>query len=327
MKPLSLVLTSQALTHAHMIMVTPVPFGASTINNSPLLANGSDFPCKSLTGVYELEEASNVYSLGSTYDLTFKGQTVHGGGSCQVSITYDQKPTKGSVWKVITSIQGGCPAQNQQSNMGSDAGATNPFIYKFTIPSDIPAGEGSIAWTWFNKIGNREMYMNCGPLTLVGNGGSPANFDKLPDMFQANIGTTDCHVPENKDVLFPDPGEYVMNMNGATDAFQAPTGQACGTVKSSAGVSTAVSLSPTTATTTSAAPTSEVITIGIVGMKDKGEVLTSNGPCQPEGLWRCVDRASFQRCASGVWSQKQDLADGVECQEGEASAIKLLPLH
>ncbi|CAI6068163.1 unnamed protein product [Clonostachys chloroleuca] len=67
--------------------------------------------------------------------------------------------------------------------MGNDANAADPFQYDFTIPSDIPAGKGTIAWTWFNKIGNREMYMNCGPLTLTGAGGPQKNFDDLPDMF------------------------------------------------------------------------------------------------------------------------------------------------
>jgi len=31
--------------------------------------------------------------------------------------------------------------------------------YSFTIPTSLPTGTATIAWTWFNKVGNREMYM------------------------------------------------------------------------------------------------------------------------------------------------------------------------
>ncbi|KAH7302813.1 hypothetical protein B0I35DRAFT_366071 [Stachybotrys elegans] len=214
------------LADAHMKMTTPVPYASSSLDNSPLWFNGSDFPCKRRPGMYELEGASNMYALGSTNALNFMGSAVHGGGSCQVSITYDEEPTPSSVWKVIASIEGGCPAQNQIGHLGDDAGTANPYQYWFTIPSDIPAGRGTIAWTWFNKVGQREMFMNCGPLLLTGTGGSQANFNNLPDMFKANIGN-DCQVPENADVVFPNPGQYVTRLNGATDAFSAPTGAGC----------------------------------------------------------------------------------------------------
>ncbi|CAG9952107.1 unnamed protein product [Clonostachys rosea f. rosea IK726] len=214
------------LVEGHMKMNVPIPYGRSTLENSPLALDGADFPCKQRPGVYAVEDASNVYALGSTNPLNFTGTAVHGGGSCQISMTYDVEPNKNSVWKVLTSIEGGCPARDQTGNMGSNANAADPFQYEFTIPSNIPAGKGTIAWTWFNKVGQREMYMNCGPLTLTGGGGSRANFDNLPDMFKANIGN-DCHVPDNKDVVFPDPGKEVTRLNGATNAFHAPTGPGC----------------------------------------------------------------------------------------------------
>jgi len=211
---------------AHMLMNNPVPYGKSNLNNGPLLADGSDFPCKLREGTYDLQGASNVYAQGSTQQLSFTGQAVHGGGSCQVSITTDENPDKNSVWKVIKSIEGGCPAKGQEGNMGGDPDAEDPYKYSYTIPKELAAGKYTIAWTWFNKIGNREMYMNCAPLEVTGSGGSKDHLSSLPDMFVANIGNQ-CEVPSATDLKFPDPGQDVDQFNGATDAFAAPTGNGC----------------------------------------------------------------------------------------------------
>jgi hypothetical protein len=215
-----------AMASAHILMTNPVPYGASSLNNGPLDMSGGDFPCKQRSGVYEKEGASNVYPQGSTQQLTFKGTAVHGGGSCQVSITTDLQPDANSVWKVIKSIEGGCPAKNAAGNIGDNADTPVPDTYDFTIPKDLPAGEYSLAWTWFNKIGNREMYMNCAPITVTGSGGDESALSSLPDMFVANINQ--CRVAEGNDVQFPDPGSDVVQMNGATQAFAAPQG-ACAT--------------------------------------------------------------------------------------------------
>jgi hypothetical protein len=141
-----------------MEITSPVPYGKSTLNNFPLAADGSDFPCKQRTGVYDAEGASNTMPIGSTQTLAFIGTAVHGGGSCQISVTYDQNPTKSSTWKVIHSIEGGCPARNQVGNLpGDSATAPAPDKYSYTIPASLPTGTATLAWTWHNKIGNREM--------------------------------------------------------------------------------------------------------------------------------------------------------------------------
>ncbi|KAJ4167998.1 hypothetical protein NW754_011812 [Fusarium falciforme] len=229
---------------AHMLMNNPVPYGKSSLTNAPLLADGSDFPCKMRDGVYDAQGASNVYKQGSTQQLSFTGQAVHGGGSCQLSITTDKNPDKNSVWKVIKSIEGGCPAKGQEGNMGDNPDAEDPYKYDFTIPAELAAGEYTLAWTWFNKIGNREMYMNCAPLTVTGSGGSKDHLSSLPDMFVANIGNQ-CEVPSAKDLQFPNPGKDVDRFNGATEVFATASGTGCQATGAAGGGSGGDSPAPT----------------------------------------------------------------------------------
>ncbi|OBT88594.1 hypothetical protein VE02_03941 [Pseudogymnoascus sp. 03VT05] len=204
---------------AHIMMTTPKPFGKSTLNNSPLLADGSDFPCKQRAGVYNPEGASNSMALGSTQPLNFVGSAVHGGGSCQISITYDEKPTKDSVWKVIHSIEGGCPARGVDGNLAGGPDTPDPDNYSFSIPDSLPTGNAVLAWTWFNKVGNREMYMNCAPIDITGGNSKSksdtAAYDALPDMFTANIGNG-CTTDDGKDLKFPNAGKSVELLGSST---------------------------------------------------------------------------------------------------------------
>ncbi|QUC22716.1 uncharacterized protein UV8b_06957 [Ustilaginoidea virens] len=209
-----------AYASAHMLLANPAPYDKSKLTNGPLLDNGSDFPCKVGKVTYSAEGASNVYPQGSSQKLEFTGSAVHGGGSCQLSVTTDLKPNKNSVWKVIKSIHGGCPAKNTPGNLGDNPSSKDPFTYDFTIPKEMAAGNYTLAWTWFNRIGNREMYMNCAPLTVTGSGGSSSFLNTLPDMFVANVNNG-CTTVEGSDVIFPNPGKDVDSFGGAAmDAFK-----------------------------------------------------------------------------------------------------------
>lgn len=221
-----------SIAEAHILMASPVRATTPAATNGPLLADGSNYPCQ-LTSGQTLAGESTSMELGSQQPLNFIGQSVHGGGSCQVSITYDENPTKDSVWKTVTSIEGGCPAQNAEGNLGDDTSATAPvpYDYNFTLPDNIPSGKAVLAWTWFNKVGNREMYMNCALVELTGSSGDKSNYEALPDMFKANIDNG-CSTVNDMDVTFPDPGANVQKLNGATSAFAAPAGS-CATGSSS----------------------------------------------------------------------------------------------
>merc|ERR1711975_168313 len=344
---------------AHMLMSNPVPDGSV---------------------------GQNVYKAGSTQALTFLGGATHGGGSCQVSVTTDLNPTRDSVWKVIKSIEGACPARGEVGNIGNDANAADPYEYDFTIPEEMPEGEYVLAWTWFNKVGNREMYMNCASVQIEGGSGDESFLSGLPDMFVANVGN-ECTTEDSKDVVFPDAGDVVERLNGATSAFAAPSGAGCAAPANGGGGSNPSSApEPTTGPvdppqnpepTTTVPPTVSVPT-GPKPTLPGGVFITvpttapvaptatpepaqpeqpqpeepttpepeqpqpeepttpepevpspgsgsgsqaAGSPCTTEGTWNCVAGSSFQRCASGVWTQVMDLAQGTSCDEGQSEAL------
>ena len=200
------------VTNAHMIMSNPVPYGKSTLTNSPLLADGSDFPCKQRSGVYDAEGAQNNIAIGQPQTLSFIGSAVHGGGSCQVSLTSDLQPSKNSQWMVIHSIEGNCPS-NVTGNLDDNPAGTGAAVFQYTVPEGVAPGQYTIAWSWVNKIGNREFYMNCGPATITAakkKRYAPATKvrrqSSFPAMFVANLQGVDngCTTTEGVDIEYPD---------------------------------------------------------------------------------------------------------------------------
>lgn len=209
---------------AHMQLSQPFPIRSPLNKNAkggkkdysytnPLSTSGSDFPCKGYA--QDPFEPTANYSPGQSYEIKLAGSATHKGGSCQISLSYD----KGKTFKVIHSILGGCPLDKE---------------YKFKVPSDAPKGDALLGWTWFNKVGNREMYMNCAQVTIGGsgkrevaaeevediddseNGNSTMHteqatgFKSLPPIFVANVdGPGKCETVEGTDVNFPKPGPSV----------------------------------------------------------------------------------------------------------------------
>jgi hypothetical protein len=109
---------------------------------SPLLADGSNFPCKhyQYNNNPQAYDIKATYVAGGEYNLTLAGGATHSGGSCQISLSYDN----GATFKVIESIIGGCPLA---------------YTYNFTIPSFAPSSDTALlSWSWFNLVGLREMY-------------------------------------------------------------------------------------------------------------------------------------------------------------------------
>ncbi|KAK5139446.1 hypothetical protein LTR04_003572 [Oleoguttula sp. CCFEE 6159] len=261
--------------NAHMMLNTPVPYGKSSLNNSPLMNDMSDFPCKLRPGAFDIT-TMNTIPVGVPQPLSFIGGATHGGGSCQVSVTLDKEPTKNSQWKVIHSIIGGCPS-NATGNLSGNPAGTDASVFEFSVPTGMPNGQYTLAWTWFNKIGNREMYMNCAPITVTGGGSDNSVFDTLPDMFVLNIAEGQCQSVEGEDFAFPSPGASVE-----TGALAVPgssmRGSGCASVtKLGAGAGSAGSPAAPTATpaTSYAASSSDAATTTAA--------LTSSGPAATGG--------------------------------------------
>ena len=237
-KSILLAILGASMANAHMLMTSPVPYGKDSLNNSPLAADGSDFPCKQRSGVYDVT-SENVMVIGESQPLTFEGSATHGGGSCQISLTTDLKPTKDTSWMVIKSFEGGCPA-NVDGNLSGGASMVDPYSFNFTIPSGIDAGKYTLAWTWFNRIGNREMYMNCAPVTVKTSSSKRsetvetkevANVEKrsssFPPMFVANVNG--CTTSEGVDIRFPQPGNDVQYLGEAANLAKEGSAACTGT--------------------------------------------------------------------------------------------------
>lgn len=197
---------------AHMSMIYPAalksknnPHAGYDIDysiTSPLSADGSNFPCKGYLSLLGTPQGKSVatWNAGGSYNFTIAGGANHNGGSCQASLSLDG----GKTFRVLHSYEGGCPASGTSS-------------YNFRVPADVPPTEGAIfAWSWFNNLGNREMYMNCAVVDIVGGGGSAekVSFASRPTLFKANVGNG-CTTVESVNVKFPQPGPD-LDSNGAS---------------------------------------------------------------------------------------------------------------
>ncbi|KAL4977102.1 hypothetical protein BDW66DRAFT_133382 [Aspergillus desertorum] len=370
-----------SLVDAHMLMTNPVPYNKDLVDNSPLSGDGSNFPCKNVGYTVTTE---NYLTKGQPFNIEFQGSATHGGGSCQFSITSDRAPTKDTKWSVIKSVEGGCMDESEgDENETGGSGMKNSFSPSITIPDSFEDGQYTFAWTWINRIGNREFYMNCAPITLSGGSSSKRSdvaavekrAEDYPDMFIANING--CKTKENYSPRYPYPGSDVVSFSEAhligvdEDVCDEGTSPTWGTAGFSSGGSSAeptmdggstgASSTPaaptepapteaTPATTAAAAPSvsiggavavpnftgepaaaaaptpsSTFVSVAVPTAAPTSSPSTSttstagalSGSCSDEGAWNCVGGTSFQRCASGTWTDVQTLASGTECTPGQ----------
>ncbi|KAK3079458.1 hypothetical protein LTS18_004816 [Coniosporium uncinatum] len=187
---------------------------------SPLNPDGSNYPCKG----YQNDPSRHTtatYVAGQRYNVTIAGGASHTGGSCQISISYDN----GETFKVLKSIIGGCP--------------TDGSSYDFTVPSYADQGEALLAWTWLNREGNREFYMDCAQVEITSETSSSRRKSRTkredaytsisdhPNVCVANLDSVnECTTPEGSDPVYPHPGTDVEYGDGV-DSSSTPLSCAC----------------------------------------------------------------------------------------------------
>lgn len=117
---------------------------------APLYFDGSTYPypCKGFP-----KGPSTKTINGNKVSVTLEGSATHGGGHCQFGVTYDD-----SKFVVLRTVTDNC--------------LTGGMTYDFDLPSNIPSGDITVFWTWVNRIGNREYYMECADITVDNPAGS-----------------------------------------------------------------------------------------------------------------------------------------------------------
>ncbi|KAH6850700.1 hypothetical protein B0I37DRAFT_404471 [Chaetomium sp. MPI-CAGE-AT-0009] len=229
--------------NAHMLMNLPTPFSPDKVMTWPVEAPGGRFPypCQGWTDVAH----RTVVTAGSTTLVNFTGSAPHGGGSCQFGINYEGLPAYSAEptdWHTIYTIIGGCPAEIKSTagnleedpyfrgygarqipdavHCGDDKGVDCIRQFEIPIPKDLPNGDATFAWTWYNRITQNELYMLCAPITVTGgveDKAAGAKFvEELPVMFLANIpGFTNCSTSRTGEqgvFNIPNPGRYGVQL-------------------------------------------------------------------------------------------------------------------
>jgi hypothetical protein len=132
-----------------------------------------------------------------------------------VAFSYD----KGETWVVVHTWEGNCP------RVGAPGTVTNIYDvnqdYTFTIPERFPTGHRVIfAWwvaqymaskyayeyrVWINASGNREYYMSCTSVDVVGTGSGTQTTPAGPPLLVANLDPirSECYTKEQTSVIYP----------------------------------------------------------------------------------------------------------------------------
>jgi hypothetical protein len=350
------------VARGHGIMIEPRPYNLETapLQQVAPLDEKLPFPCQ---GRFEHVEKRTTLTAGTSQTVKFWISAVHGGGSCQFSVTYDYPPhADPKKWKTIYTIIGDCPAKAKGNlptvgmdkdgrengpQCGNSSGEECVRQYDIPIPPGLANSENAtFAWSWWNKIGNREYYQSCAPVSIVGGADDKEFMDSLPPVFQANIPGR-CTTGESGTVLnIPNPGKFgIVNVepdalakgNGNCPAAGPPSfvrsPQGTGTATASL-VATSASSFLTVAPSKSSPPpgTSEEPTHGSSTLPmtpiATSEVTTPTGTGQPlwaagmtrcpaaDGTIYCYEDNTFGLCNMG-WADPMPLNENQVCSHGE----------
>lgn len=131
---------------------------------APLFSDGSNFPCKH----YSKDKTVATYIAGDTIQVTLFGTTIHNGGSCEFSISYDNERTFLVLYRVIRNCM------------------LSGMSFSVPLPKSTPSCDSCVfSWSWSNAIGNRELYMNCADIKIANN--EAIQYLQVPKMTVVNL--------------------------------------------------------------------------------------------------------------------------------------------
>ncbi|KAJ3128717.1 hypothetical protein HK098_003709 [Nowakowskiella sp. JEL0407] len=166
------------LSEAHMTLGFPTARAVEFNNNSPFIdlecimgpltgagkCDPKPYPC----GYSSDSKITQTFTAGQVLDIQFfnqgfplnqkpwtgrenDDQARHSGGLCEFSLSVDE----GKTFYVIARYTKGCPDIF--------------YTFKVMIPKDIPSSDHAVfAWTWLNADGERQFYMSCVDVKLIG---------------------------------------------------------------------------------------------------------------------------------------------------------------
>ncbi|KAJ2454631.1 hypothetical protein EV183_001379 [Coemansia sp. RSA 2336] len=337
---------------AHMAITQPCPRHSPNCDIKPPLPPGvSDYDynyiknpipyngtlCKS-----DIPWTAPVATWTAGQDVTYKFQTdgaAHGGGHCQFSLSYDG----GKTFVVIHEELQYCFFNGPSS--GNTAQVTE---YTFKLPAEVPNSDSVIAaWTWVNAIGNREFYMNCADIKIVGSSSSSytgkeiviANHQGYPTIqqFNGNYETGLEYYKNAKQVTVTGNGGYVNSPPAlpSEPSSESPSESSSELYYSEKPEPTShahFEYSSAPATTSSSdnypAPLGHNIASETSSETDVSsstpDLLGANGTSDEcaIGAFECnADKSGFRVCAWGKWSNDFACGKGTVCKTSDTNAV------
>ncbi|KAJ2786692.1 hypothetical protein GGI15_001320 [Coemansia interrupta] len=128
---------------------------------------------------------SAEWKAGQTVNVEFHGVAAHSGGHSEFSISYDNGKTFAVLQQNLRYMFFGSPTHLTNTPQKTK--------YSIKLPKNLPGSDNAVfAWTWVNASGNREFYMNCVDVKIVGKAGK----FKGRKMVVANYGPDYPEIPE-----------------------------------------------------------------------------------------------------------------------------------
>lgn len=282
------------ICQAHMFMSNPPSrrnkYSSYYLSNSlvdynimaPLNVAPYIFPCKGF------EKGPSTATINSnSVSITLEGTAIHGGGHCQFGISYNDKD-----FLVLKTVLYTC--------------LLDSLTYTFDLPFDIPSGRVTVFWTWINKIGNREYYMECADVNVNnGNNGIIGTVIKGKELLVVNLPGYPT-IPEWGSSTDPSiTGEQLLSERNDFSILAHPENS--------------VDMIVTTTTTTTKTDTtvSKSRTITEISTSSKNviatDVVNKNQDGCNNGEMKCVN-SGFGTCVNNIWIYR-DCGVGTYCKQ------------